>query len=138
MTVFILLCRKITSSSYAYVGTDHAQFIACAQHIGVIAFAGYMYPFDDSASTLPFILDDLGCNGSESNLLECLPQHNCGYYSDENAGVRCLRKGILFCLAHMHAVSNQSRSIMCVFMMLCVQVCHWNMVPNSLTITVSS
>ena len=46
-----------------------------------------------SASTLPFILDDLGCNGSESNLLECLPKHNCALSINENAGVRCLRKG---------------------------------------------
>ena len=44
-------------------------------------------------STLNFVLDDLGCNGSESNLLECLPQHNCR--TDETAGVRCLRKGAL-------------------------------------------
>ena len=44
-------------------------------------------------TTLPFVLDDLGCNGSESNLLECLPQHNCQSSADETAGVRCLRKG---------------------------------------------
>ena len=70
------------------------------EYLGVMAFAGYesTSPYDDStsASTLPFVLDDLGCNGSESNLLECLPQHNCGLASNmnENAGVRCLRKGI--------------------------------------------
>jgi hypothetical protein len=30
------------------------------------------------ASTLSFFaLDDVGCNGLESNLLDCLPQHNC-------------------------------------------------------------
>ena len=49
-------------------------------------------------STLSFFaLDDVGCNGSESNLLNCLPQHNCGTGSDkliENAGVQCLRKGM--------------------------------------------
>ena len=48
-------------------------------------------------STLSFFaLDDVGCNGSESKLLDCLPQHNCGR-SDrgtENAGVQCLRKGM--------------------------------------------
>ena len=44
-------------------------------------------------STLSFFaLDDLGCSGSESNLLDCLPDHNC--VIDENAGVQCLRKGI--------------------------------------------
>ena len=44
----------------------------------------------------------MGCNGSESNLLDCLPQHNCGMDRDgtgndkgtENAGVQCLRKGM--------------------------------------------
>ena len=47
-------------------------------------------------STLPFFLDDVGCGGSESNLLDCLPQHNCGGRKTrlENAGVKCLRKGI--------------------------------------------
>ena len=49
-------------------------------------------------STLSFFaLDDVGCNGSESNLIDCLPQHNCGISSGidlENAGVQCLRKGM--------------------------------------------
>ena len=42
-----------------------------------------------------FALDDVGCNGTESNLLDCLPWHNCGLYNRgaENAGVQCLRKG---------------------------------------------
>ena len=44
-------------------------------------------------STLPFLLDDVGCNGSENNILDCLPQHNCELSSSENAGVQCLRKG---------------------------------------------
>ena len=46
-------------------------------------------------STLSFFaLDDVGCNGSESNLLDCLPQHNCGMdRGRENAGVQCLRRG---------------------------------------------
>ena len=46
-------------------------------------------------STLSFFaLDDVGCNGSESNLLDCLPQHNCIMSRGaENAGVQCLRKG---------------------------------------------
>ena len=48
------------------------------------------------SSTLSFFaLDDVGCNGSESNLLDCLPQHNCGMNRGaENAGVQCLRKGM--------------------------------------------
>ena len=38
----------------------------------------------------------MGCNGSESHLIECLPDHNCarGENSAEDAGVRCLRKGM--------------------------------------------
>ena len=50
-----------------------------------------------SPSTLSFFaLDDVGCNGTESNLLDCLPQHNCDSMdkNKENAGVQCLRKGI--------------------------------------------
>ena len=47
-------------------------------------------------STLSFFaLDDVGCNGSESNLLDCLPKHNCGMdRGTENAGVQCLRRGM--------------------------------------------
>ena len=42
-----------------------------------------------------FALDDVGCNGSESNLLDCLPHSNCGMdRGTENAGVQCLRKGM--------------------------------------------
>ena len=41
-----------------------------------------------------FFLDNVGCNGSESNLLDCLPQHNCNPMNQmEIAGVECLRKG---------------------------------------------
>ena len=39
-----------------------------------------------------FFLDNMGCNGSESNLLDCLPQHNCNSMM-EIAGVECLRRG---------------------------------------------
>lgn len=56
-----------------------------------MAFTGIGNPF--TGSMLPFILDDLGCSGSEGNLLECLPDHNCQSSGDENAGVRCQRKG---------------------------------------------
>ena len=58
---------------------------------GSVAFIGVGNPFTGN-SMLPFVLDDMGCSGSERNLLECLPRHNCGS-SNENAGVRCLRKG---------------------------------------------
>ena len=45
--------------------------------------------------SLDYVLGDLGCNGSEKNLLECLPRHNCGLSSgiDEDAKVTCARKG---------------------------------------------
>jgi hypothetical protein len=48
---------------------------------------------------IPFFLDDVGCKGSENDLLECLPQHNCESKitsADESASVSCLRKGIRF------------------------------------------
>lgn len=63
-------------------------------NLGAKAFAGGTGSFNvNSIATLPFVLDDLGCNGTENNLLECLPQHNCGTSSDETAGVSCLLKG---------------------------------------------
>ena len=53
----------------------------------------HAYHFGSSA--LPFLLDDLGCTGSEIDLLYCVPEHNCGtHYDIENAGVQCSRKGI--------------------------------------------
>ena len=50
-------------------------------------------------STLSFFaLDDVGCNGSESKLLDCLPHSNCGMNrGEENAGVQCLREGMDGC-----------------------------------------
>ena len=46
------------------------------------------------SGSLPIFLDDLGCNGTESNLLECLPHHNC-YSPEENAVIFCLHRGNL-------------------------------------------
>ena len=51
----------------------------------------------DETENLPFVLDDLGCNGSENNLLECLPHHNCIQPTDEYAAVNCSRKGRADC-----------------------------------------
>ena len=50
---------------------------------------------DDSLGSVPFFLDDLGCTGSESNLLECLPEHNCGLSTFEDAVVICSHGGTL-------------------------------------------
>jgi hypothetical protein len=45
--------------------------------------------------TGPILLDDLGCFGNESSLLDCsaVTQHNCAH--SEDAGVRCITTGIL-------------------------------------------
>ena len=61
-------------------------------HLGAVVITNQFVAQD--SSTLPFILDDVGCNGSESNLLDCLPEHNCdGVGGLENAGVQCSHKG---------------------------------------------
>ena len=72
--------------------------------MSIITGAGVIgYYYDQSApdwygpSTLSFFaLDDVGCNGSESNLLDCLPDSNCDpeRRGTENAGVQCLRRGM--------------------------------------------
>ena len=75
--------------------------LMCMTHYMSIAISGAEAINVQSApdffgpSTLSFFaLDDVGCNGSESNLLDCLPQHNCGMNRGrDNAGVQCLRKG---------------------------------------------
>ena len=64
-----------------------------AYTIDVMAFTGDDNEFNDNRM-LPYVLDDLGCNGSETHLLECLPNHNCVLERNENAGVRCQRKGM--------------------------------------------
>ena len=61
-------------------------------YLGAVVIANQFVVQDSSA--LPFILDDVGCNGSENNLLDCLPEHNCDSVAGiENAGVQCSRKG---------------------------------------------
>ena len=62
-------------------------------YIGAEALTGQ---FEANDTSLQFLLGDLGCSGSESNLLDCLPKHNCKVSNTdkENAGVQCLRKGI--------------------------------------------
>ena len=60
--------------------------------LGAVVITNQFVAQDSSA--LPFILDNVGCNGSESNLLDCLPEHNCDSVTGlENAGVQCSRKG---------------------------------------------
>ena len=73
---------------------------------GAIDVSGLDRKFGTS-SELPFLLDDVGCNGSESNLLDCLPHHNCGSSGDENAGVQCLRKGESVCHIESSPLSQQ-------------------------------
>ena len=71
----------------------HAVTALCIQ-IG--AKVGMAAQFETDTSLAPFLLDDLGCNGSENNLLDCLPQHNCvsnQFGQTESATVSCLRKG---------------------------------------------
>ena len=50
--------------------------------------------------TGPIFLDDLGCVGTESSLLDCtaVTQHNCAH--SEDAGVRCNIAGVLFLIFH--------------------------------------
>ena len=78
--------------------------ISCSMSITIsgaeAVVATVSVPNQFGTSTLPFLLDDVGCNGSESNLLDCLPQHNCQEADpvNENAGVHCLRKGIILFL----------------------------------------
>ena len=54
---------------------------------GAIAFYGAYF----GSGYGPIWLDDVNCNGSESNLLNCtnygIGIHNCGHHED--AGVRC-------------------------------------------------
>ena len=43
--------------------------------------------------TGPIFLDEVGCFGNETSLLDCsaVTQHNCGH--NEDAGVRCVTNG---------------------------------------------
>ena len=74
------------------------MFMICSMSITISGAEAIIYGWYWGPSTLSFFaLDDVGCNGSESNLLDCLPQHNCGTSNDkgtENAGVQCLHKGM--------------------------------------------
>ena len=72
-----------------------ACYVSITITSGAKAIDGWSIPDWYGPSILSFFaLDDVGCNGSESNLLDCLPQHNCIRNNDaENAGVQCLRKG---------------------------------------------
>ena len=77
---------------------------------------------EEKAENLPFVLDDLGCTGSENNLLECLPQHNCVTSVPEFVEVSCTRQKRYFYYCLCATQTNFS---------LNVKVSHWNGVPTS-------
>ena len=96
MKMMLLLCagnwdfQKKVHSQYIFDARSMSITISGAETINAQPAPDWYGP-----STLSFFaLDDVGCNGSESNLLDCLPHSNCGMDSgNENAGVQCLRKG---------------------------------------------
>ena len=51
--------------------------------------------------------------------MECPPKHNCGLSSDENAGVRCLRKGKLTLSIHKANKQSLQYSIAAMYIMTC-------------------
>ena len=104
--------------------------------IGVIAFnMKNQVDFKvESESTLQFILDDLGCNGTENNLLECLPEHNCMQSPPEDAGVRCLRKGTVIMIQLLSSWYSQLRLSKFIERFY-FKVSGWNLVPTSFLIT---
>ena len=106
-----------------------ARYVSITIISGAKAIDGWSTPYWYGPSTLSFFaLDDVGCSGSESNLLDCLPQHNCDIGNDkgtENAGVQCLRKGNIFeiILCHLLKETKASKKIFSHN-----KVSHWSMV----------
>ena len=66
-----------------------SSFLKCL-YIGAIAHSSAYF----GAGSGQIWLDDVGCHGTESGLLECansgIGVHNCGHYED--AGVECTCK----------------------------------------------
>ena len=78
-TFSVIMIRKLILSS-TNVTLSGAEAVSQSNQFG--------------SSALQFLLDDVGYNGSETNLLDCLPEHNCeSNNKNENAGVQCVRKG---------------------------------------------
>jgi deleted-in-malignant-brain-tumors protein 1 len=95
-----VVCRQLGLSDK---GMYILHFIAlCSTDITMVLLSGAKAVgqshliFGTVNAAFPFVLDDVGCSGSETNLLHCLPHHNCYTNNPENAGVQCLRKGIIF------------------------------------------
>ncbi len=66
-------------------------------HAGAVAFRSATF----GAGSGEIYLDDVGCIGTESQLVNCphITEHNCGH--NEDAGVRCLEGTA--CTMELHA-----------------------------------
>lgn len=69
--------------------------------VAFILYRTHAQPYVAGGGTLPIMLDDVDCDGSESNLFQCghntIYHHNCVH--DENVGVAC---GSI--IGHIHVI----------------------------------
>ena len=100
----MVVCRQLGFSEHGSYILDYRamSFVNTLLYAGSIAFDNLQVN-DEVSFRLPYILDDLKCNGTESSLLECLPRHNCDDSYSETAGVSCSRRGIT---NHIHMQST--------------------------------